>query len=88
LQQDKNTHFDQGAGMKWRLCDKCWLCDKFRYTVIVFNRSLADQYFSSETELVRDPKVNEFLRRKYISALPQPFNKDTTQKVPIAELVK
>jgi len=61
LKIDKNTHFAQGAGVKWRLCEKCWLCDKSRYTVIVFNRELASKYFTEVTE----PSRLYELKQKY-----------------------
>ena len=54
MKADKNTNFDQGAGMKWGLHDKCWLCEKFRYTVIVFNRANASAYYTDENELIKD----------------------------------
>jgi hypothetical protein len=50
LASDKNTHLIKGAGEKWTLNKKCWLCDKARYTVIVFNRELADKYFTQVTD--------------------------------------
>ncbi len=58
---DKNTHFEKAAGEKWRLGEKCWICDRSRYTVIVFNRDTASKYF---TQITDDATIKE-IRRKF-----------------------
>jgi hypothetical protein len=61
LKPDKNTHFEKAAGEKWRLGDKCWMCDRSRYTIIVFNRETASKYFTEVT----DPSMIKEIRHKY-----------------------
>lgn len=61
VKSDKNTHFEKAASEKWRIGEKCWICDRSRYTIIVFNRETAKKYF---TEVNDQSMINE-IRHKY-----------------------
>lgn len=61
MKPEKNTHFEKGSGGKWRISDNCWLCDKHRYTVLVFNRELAQKHWIEVT----DPQRIKSIRQKY-----------------------
>lgn len=47
----KTMHFETSAASKWSLSkgDQCWICDKFKYTIIFFNREDPTQHWTEIT---------------------------------------
>jgi len=59
--KEKSTHFDKNAAGKWTLSSNCWICEKFRYSMIVYNRDLASKHYVEIT----DPRIIADLRAHY-----------------------
>ena len=49
---NKNTAFESAASRKWVKMSKneCWICDKWKYTVIFFDRRQARQFYTKVTD--------------------------------------
>jgi hypothetical protein len=48
--KEKSTHFDKNAAGKWTLSSNCWICEKYRYNIIVYNRELASKHYVEVTD--------------------------------------
>ena len=59
----KAFQFEVDSAQSWQVAERdgCWVCQKWKYTVVFVDRSKYNNHFSEVT----DPKVIEYIRREY-----------------------
>jgi len=61
--KSKSLSFDTNAAQQWALAERdgCWICSKWKYTVIFVDKKSFSQYYTEVT----DPHVISYIRKQY-----------------------